>query len=190
MLLPTLNPNVCSSPAEFSTYLNLCRSLRFDDKPDYSYLRQLFRNLFHRQGFSYDYVFDWNMLKFVSYLPKISICHDPSLLETMSRHAGGVCRVCLCCRGQAGPQRTERGRGGRAKEERSEQEVAKEEQEGELYLLLRTLQEPTEPKTRRTQLHQTRPRVEPNSQVLQLQSGRELPFSSFNLQSQCVKVTV
>lgn len=54
------------SPAEFSTYLNFCRSLRFDDKPDYSYLRQLFRNLFHRQGFSYDYVFDWNMLKFVS----------------------------------------------------------------------------------------------------------------------------
>ncbi|PWA21926.1 hypothetical protein CCH79_00015666 [Gambusia affinis] len=53
-------------PSEFSTYLNLCRSLRFDDKPDYSYLRQLFRNLFHRQGFSYDYVFDWNMLKFGS----------------------------------------------------------------------------------------------------------------------------
>ena len=52
--------------AEFATYLNFCRSLRFDDKPDYSYLRQLFRNLFHRQGFTYDYVFDWNMLKFVS----------------------------------------------------------------------------------------------------------------------------
>lgn len=56
----------CHFPAEFATYLNFCRSLRFDDKPDYSYLRQLFRNLFHRQGFSYDYVFDWNMLKFVS----------------------------------------------------------------------------------------------------------------------------
>lgn len=51
-------------PSEFGTYLNYCRSLRFDDKPDYSYLRQLFRNLFHRQGFTYDYVFDWNMLKF------------------------------------------------------------------------------------------------------------------------------
>uniref|UniRef100_G3NC04 non-specific serine/threonine protein kinase n=1 Tax=Gasterosteus aculeatus aculeatus TaxID=481459 RepID=G3NC04_GASAC len=51
-------------PSEFATYLNYCRGLRFDDKPDYSYLRQLFRNLFHRQGFSYDYVFDWNMLKF------------------------------------------------------------------------------------------------------------------------------
>ncbi|XP_077491463.1 casein kinase I-like isoform X1 [Amblyomma americanum] len=54
-----------SFPSEFATYLNYCRSLRFDEKPDYSYLRQLLRNLFHRQGFTYDYVFDWNMLKFV-----------------------------------------------------------------------------------------------------------------------------
>ncbi|XP_035208722.1 casein kinase I-like [Stegodyphus dumicola] len=51
-------------PSEFATYLNYCRSLRFEEKPDYSYLRQLLRNLFHRQGFTYDYVFDWNMLKF------------------------------------------------------------------------------------------------------------------------------
>ncbi|GLG99581.1 Uncharacterized protein GBIM_06016 [Gryllus bimaculatus] len=51
-------------PGEFPTYLNYCRALRFEERPDYSYLRQLFRNLFHRQGFTYDYVFDWNMLKF------------------------------------------------------------------------------------------------------------------------------
>jgi len=55
-----------SFPAEFATYLNYCRTLRFDEKPDYSYLRQLLRNLFHRQGFTYDYVFDWNLLKFGS----------------------------------------------------------------------------------------------------------------------------
>ena len=46
---------------EFATYLNFCRSLRFDDKPDYSYLRQLFRNLFHREGYTYDYIFDWTV---------------------------------------------------------------------------------------------------------------------------------
>lgn len=51
-------------PAEFATYLNYCRQLRFEERPDYSYLRQLFRTLFHRKGFTYDYVFDWNMLKF------------------------------------------------------------------------------------------------------------------------------
>lgn len=38
--------------------------MRFEEKPDYPYLRHLFRNLFHRQRFTYDYVFDWNMLKF------------------------------------------------------------------------------------------------------------------------------
>jgi len=52
------------APCEFATYLNYCRSLRFEEKPDYSYLRQLFRNLFHIQGFTYDYVFDWNIVKF------------------------------------------------------------------------------------------------------------------------------
>ena len=52
--------------AEFATYQNYVRSLRFEEKPDYAYLRQLIRNLFHRQGFSYDYVFDWITLKNVS----------------------------------------------------------------------------------------------------------------------------
>lgn len=52
--------------AEFLTYLMYCRSLGFEEDPDYSHLRQIFRTLFHRQGFTYDYIFDWNLLKFVS----------------------------------------------------------------------------------------------------------------------------
>jgi hypothetical protein len=51
-------------PNEFVTYLNYCRSLRFDDKPDYSYLRKLFRDLFIREGYVYDYVFDWTIVKY------------------------------------------------------------------------------------------------------------------------------
>ncbi|CAG9801593.1 unnamed protein product [Chironomus riparius] len=51
-------------PVEFPTYLTYCRRLDFIQRPDYSYLRKLFRTLFHSQGFTYDYVFDWNMLKF------------------------------------------------------------------------------------------------------------------------------
>ncbi|KAF9164221.1 serine/threonine protein kinase [Actinomortierella ambigua] len=51
-------------PQEFAIYLNYVRSLRFDDKPDYSYLRKLFRDLFVREGFQYDYVFDWTIYKY------------------------------------------------------------------------------------------------------------------------------
>ena len=52
-------------PNEFAIYLNYTRSLRFDDKPDYSYLRKLFRDLFVREGYQYDYVFDWSMQRAV-----------------------------------------------------------------------------------------------------------------------------
>lgn len=48
-------------PNEFGIFLNYTRALRFDDKPDYSYLRKLFRDLFVREGFQYDYVFDWSV---------------------------------------------------------------------------------------------------------------------------------
>jgi len=32
-------------PQEFSDYLNYCRKLRFDEKPDYAVLRKIFRDL-------------------------------------------------------------------------------------------------------------------------------------------------
>mmetsp|Transcript_84791 Transcript_84791/g.133951 ORF Transcript_84791/g.133951 Transcript_84791/m.133951 type:complete len:444 (-) Transcript_84791:90-1421(-) len=43
----------------FATYMNYCRALRFEDRPDYAYLRRLFKDLFKREGFSPDVVFDW-----------------------------------------------------------------------------------------------------------------------------------
>ncbi|AQK97759.1 Putative casein kinase family protein [Zea mays] len=51
-------------PTEFASYFHYCRSLRFDDKPDCSYLKRLFRDLFIREGFQFDYVFDWTILKY------------------------------------------------------------------------------------------------------------------------------
>ncbi|KAF5345207.1 hypothetical protein D9758_009654 [Tetrapyrgos nigripes] len=48
-------------PNEFAIFINYTRALRFDDKPDYSYLRNLLRDLFRRQGYQYDYVFDWSV---------------------------------------------------------------------------------------------------------------------------------
>ncbi|KAK7344522.1 hypothetical protein VNO77_14212 [Canavalia gladiata] len=53
-----------SHPLEFTSYFHYCRSLRFEDKPDYSYLKGLFRDLFIREGCQFDYVFDWTALKY------------------------------------------------------------------------------------------------------------------------------
>ncbi|CAA3016586.1 casein kinase 1 10 [Olea europaea subsp. europaea] len=56
---------LCKSyPLEFTSYFHYCRSLQFEDKPDYSYLKRLFRDLFIREGYQFDYVFDWTMLKY------------------------------------------------------------------------------------------------------------------------------
>ncbi|KAG7851408.1 hypothetical protein KL941_001077 [Ogataea angusta] len=51
-------------PLEFRHYLNYVRALRFDDKPDYIYLRKIFRQLFIREGYLYDSIFDWTVFKY------------------------------------------------------------------------------------------------------------------------------
>ncbi|KAK5069424.1 hypothetical protein LTR51_008674 [Lithohypha guttulata] len=51
-------------PSAFATYLIYVRSQDEADKPDYRHLRNLFRRLFHQEGFQYDHVYDWTMLDF------------------------------------------------------------------------------------------------------------------------------
>ena len=45
-------------PKQFQTYFEYCRSLRFEDKPDYSYLKRLFKDLFANKGMEMDHQFD------------------------------------------------------------------------------------------------------------------------------------
>lgn len=101
---------LCKSfPLEFTSYFHYCRSLRFEDKPNYSYLRGMFHDLFIREGqqkhnwrlvfsssifveyawiwlsicvvtgYQFDYVFDWTILKY----PQISA--NPRLPVCFSR---------------------------------------------------------------------------------------------------------
>jgi casein kinase 1/casein kinase I family protein HRR25 len=49
-------------PAEFRSYMEYTRAMRFDDKPDYAYLKRLFKELFFRKGFQLDTLFDWTVL--------------------------------------------------------------------------------------------------------------------------------
>ncbi|URD91510.1 casein kinase [Musa troglodytarum] len=73
-----------SYPSEFISYFHYCRSLRFEDKPDYSYLKRLFRDLFIREGYQFDYVFDWTILKY----PQIGA--NPRVRQPSGRTGGTI----------------------------------------------------------------------------------------------------
>eukprot|EP00761_Pharyngomonas_kirbyi_P014961 gb/GECH01014992.1/.p1 GENE.gb/GECH01014992.1/~~gb/GECH01014992.1/.p1 ORF type:complete len:338 (+),score=76.05 gb/GECH01014992.1/:1-1014(+) len=50
-------------PEEFGTFLKYTRSLKFQDKPDYKYLRRLMQKLFLKHNFELDFEFDWIIKK-------------------------------------------------------------------------------------------------------------------------------
>lgn len=50
-------------PTEFRDFFAHCSSLGFEDRPDYRYLKRIFKDLFERQGFVDDGLYDWDLLK-------------------------------------------------------------------------------------------------------------------------------
>ncbi|EPQ15121.1 Casein kinase I isoform alpha [Myotis brandtii] len=75
-------------PAEFAMYLNYCRGLRFEEAPDYVYLRQLFRILFRILNYQYDYTFDWTNLQQKAAQPEASTSAQGHQAQppTVSKH--------------------------------------------------------------------------------------------------------
>jgi len=47
-------------PEEFLTYMRYCKRLRYSEKPDYYYVKQIFRNLMKKKKYKYDYEYDWD----------------------------------------------------------------------------------------------------------------------------------
>lgn len=50
-------------PEEFATYLSYCRKLKFEEKPDYTYAKKLFKDLFVKNGFEQNFLYDWIIQK-------------------------------------------------------------------------------------------------------------------------------
>jgi len=50
-------------PEELATFLNFAREIRFDEKPDYAYVKNLFKKLMEREKIEIDFNFDWVQLK-------------------------------------------------------------------------------------------------------------------------------
>jgi len=49
-------------PIEFTKFLSQCRNLKFDERPQYSAMRNMFKELFQHNGYKYDYQYDWVVL--------------------------------------------------------------------------------------------------------------------------------
>lgn len=50
-------------PSEFRDFFAHCSSLGFEDRPDYRYLKRIFKDLFERQALEDDGLYDWDVLK-------------------------------------------------------------------------------------------------------------------------------
>ena len=62
--LSTSVENLCKGlPQEFVQYLNYCRNLRFEDKPDYSLVKNLLKDIFVRMNYEFDFTYDWSKPK-------------------------------------------------------------------------------------------------------------------------------
>lgn len=50
-------------PSEFVEYLKYCKNLKFEETPDYDYLKGLFRKIMLENGFKNDSIFMWFLSK-------------------------------------------------------------------------------------------------------------------------------
>ena len=64
-------------PEEFSVFLKYSKSLKFEERPDYTWVRRLFKDLMGKLGFAKDLIFDWAVL---------SIKQEQELLEEQRRN--------------------------------------------------------------------------------------------------------
>lgn len=76
--------DLCSGiPSEFAQFLTMIKKLKFDEQPEYAKYRQMFRDLFIKNDFSYDYKYDW-----VKHEPKVrSVKRAPlSINQKSTKH--------------------------------------------------------------------------------------------------------
>ncbi|CAD8153467.1 unnamed protein product [Paramecium pentaurelia] len=74
-------------PNEFLKYFQHCRSLKFDEEPDYKRFKMLFRDLFFKLDFIWDYLFNW--IEQLQQEQIQSIIHKKNSKNSLSSLKGG-----------------------------------------------------------------------------------------------------
>lgn len=56
--------DICDGlPSEFATFLKYARNLKFEENPDYIYIKNLFTNLMDKHNYLPDQVYDWYFIE-------------------------------------------------------------------------------------------------------------------------------
>ena len=50
-------------PKEYTQFMTYNRKLKFEEKPDYQSIISMFRELFIKEGYEFDYIYDWIIKK-------------------------------------------------------------------------------------------------------------------------------
>ena len=70
-------------PDEFKLYFEHVKKLKFEERPDFDYLKRLFRDLFQQRNYQYDNMYDWEMEK-----PAPGAAEDKSVAKKKSSESG------------------------------------------------------------------------------------------------------
>lgn len=56
--------------------MSYCRQLKFDEAPNYTYIRRLFKELYYKCGFEHEFIFDWTIQRYRVDKPSTSSNED------------------------------------------------------------------------------------------------------------------
>eukprot|EP00347_Sterkiella_histriomuscorum_P001603 403371398 len=51
-------------PEEFAIFMSYCRQLKFDETPNYAFIRRNFKELYYKCGFEHEFIFDWTIQRY------------------------------------------------------------------------------------------------------------------------------
>ena len=70
MKIQISNEELCKDlPEQFLTYVNYCKNLKFEEKPNYGYARSIFANCLSSREETADVYFDWLIRKLGRKIP-------------------------------------------------------------------------------------------------------------------------
>jgi len=77
-------------PGEFATYMSYVKGLDFEQTPDYKYLKGLFKAIFTRNSYEFDYVYNWINLKQREVLTSLHRISNNNIVSQKRKSCFGV----------------------------------------------------------------------------------------------------